>query len=87
MIGQKHNRYNLAAAGMFIANGKNKYYTPLVFENTGALIDADFSKFDNVPVREFRVLIPSRYLPPTGELFFCLKNKDKIYRDVQSWMP
>ena len=87
LIGQKHNRNKLTAAGMFIANGKNKYYTPLVFENTGALIDADFSKFDNVPVREFRVLIPSRYLPPTGELFFCLKNKDKIYRDVKSWMP
>lgn len=84
LIGQKNNTNKLMAAGMLIVHEKSKYYTPLVFENTGALIDADFSQYDNIPVREYRVLIPTRYLQPSGNLFFCLKRKGKFFTDVKS---
>ncbi|MBK9328457.1 MAG: hypothetical protein IPM95_03900 [Sphingobacteriales bacterium] len=84
LIGQRNNANKLMAAGMLINHEMNKYYTPLAFENTGALIDADFSQYDNIPVREYRVLIPTRYLQPSGNLFFCLKRKGKVFTDVKS---
>ncbi len=84
LIGQKNNTNKLTSAGILVVSEKFKYYTPLVFENTGALIDADFSKYDNIPVREYRVLIPARYLQPANNLFFCRKNNGKIYKDTKS---